>query len=81
MYPRRFGVPRTDVERVMQHYGVSREEAERMIREQGVERLLPPRGTGYLDYRMAKAMTFQTNWGSLLVIGALILGFIYFTRK
>jgi len=51
---RRYGKPKTDVERIMAHYGVSEEEAERLIREimrvygvsreKAVETLLPPRG-------------------------------------
>ncbi|MGB9684428.1 MAG: hypothetical protein ACPL1Z_05825 [Candidatus Bathyarchaeales archaeon] len=51
---RRYGAPKTDVERIMTHYGVSMEEAERLIRdvmrvygisrEEAVKVLLPPRG-------------------------------------
>ena len=40
------GVPRSDVDRVMNHYGVDRATAERMMAAHGAEELLPPRGTG-----------------------------------
>jgi len=43
MSERRYGVPRSDIERVMRHYGVSYEEAERGLREGRYP--LPPRGT------------------------------------
>jgi ribosomal protein L40E len=51
---RRYGKPKTDVERIMAHYGISKEEAERLIsetmrvygvgREEAIKALLPPRG-------------------------------------
>jgi len=46
---RRKGFPRTDLERVMNHYNVSEEEAKKMLEEKSVDELLPPRGTGLKD--------------------------------
>jgi len=43
---RRMGKPRTDVERVMNHYNVSREKAEQMLKEKSASELLPARGNG-----------------------------------
>lgn len=44
--PRRQGVPKTDVERVMSHYGVSRKKALGMLKKKSASKLLPKRGTG-----------------------------------
>lgn len=54
---RRLGVPRTDVERVMEHYGVSRETAEKLIEEVGVRRLLPRRGLAVRVYGITEELT------------------------
>ena len=43
---RRYGIPRSDVERVANHYGISLEEAECWLRIHSVEELLPARGSG-----------------------------------
>jgi len=43
---RNFGQPKSDVERVMNHYQVSEEDAEKMIEATPIEELLPERGTG-----------------------------------
>jgi hypothetical protein len=47
MFERRKGFPRSDVERVMQHYGVSHDEATKGLSEGRYP--LPPRGTD-LEY-------------------------------
>jgi hypothetical protein len=41
----RVGKPRTNVERVMNHYNISRKEAENLLRKIPLNKLLPPRGT------------------------------------
>jgi hypothetical protein len=43
------GVPRSDVERVMQHYNVDEATAKDMIAQCG-SGILPPRGTGLQQY-------------------------------
>ncbi len=64
---RRYGIPKTDVERIMSHYGVSEEEACRMIEEKGATALLPDRGTGL---QQAVGQTTQTgSMGLWVVIG------------
>ena len=45
---RGLGMPRTDVERLMEHCGISAGEAEELLRVQPAEALLPQRGTGFL---------------------------------
>lgn len=45
---RRLGIPRGDIERLMEHRGISAEEAEELLRTHSVEELLPQRGTGLL---------------------------------
>lgn len=45
---RGLGIPRTDVERLMEHRGISAGEAEEMLRVHPAEALLPQRGTGLL---------------------------------
>jgi len=47
------GIPRSDVERVAEHYGISLEEAEEWLKIHPVEELLPPRGTGLVTGRAA----------------------------
>jgi NACalpha-BTF3-like transcription factor len=65
---RRFGMPRTDVERIMAHYGISREEAEKLIqevmrvygvsKEQATKALLPPRGAKVTGYSQSNQALF-----------------------
>jgi hypothetical protein len=43
---RRYGIPRSDIERVANHYQVSLDEAESMLKIYSVEDLLPARGYG-----------------------------------
>ncbi|MBA7599327.1 hypothetical protein ES703_06359 [subsurface metagenome] len=45
---RGLGIPRTDVERLMEHRGISAGEAEELLRVNPAEALLPQRGTGLL---------------------------------
>jgi len=45
---RGLGMPRTDVERLMEHCGISAGEAEELLRVHPAEALLPQRGTGFL---------------------------------
>jgi len=42
---RRFGRPRSDIERIMRHYGVSEKKARELYRRYGTS-ILPPRGSG-----------------------------------
>jgi len=51
MYERRFGNPRSDVERVMQHYSVCYEEAEQGLQEGRY--VLPARGTRLAETNLA----------------------------
>jgi hypothetical protein len=60
-YERRFGVPKSDVERVMTHYGVSYGEAERGLAEGRY--VLPTRGT-----------RLQETDNAVLIIGLITLG-------
>lgn len=63
---RRYGIYKTDVERIMSHYGVSEEEACGMIEEKGAAALLPDRGTGLQQ----TGQTTQTgSMGLWVVIG------------
>ena len=41
-----YGIPKTDVERLMSHYGISQEEAEGLLGSYPVDLLLPERGSG-----------------------------------
>lgn len=45
---RRLGIPRGDIERLMEHRGISAGEAEELLRIHSAETLLPQRGTGLL---------------------------------
>ena len=46
----RRGVPRTDLERVMNHYGIDRATAEYWLTIHPIDELLPERGTGREGY-------------------------------
>ena len=64
---RRLGIPREDIERVMQHYGVDYAKAERLIAEKGVPALIPPRGT--------RMQTNSPNWVLVATgIGTILTG-------
>jgi len=41
-----FGIPKTDVERLMSHYGISEEEACQLLESYPVDLLIPQRGSG-----------------------------------
>ena len=63
----RYGIPRSDVERVMQHYGVRYEEAEKGILE----------GRYPLPARGARVQTSSTNWMLVATgIGAVLSGIV-----
>ena len=47
--PRSRGNPKSDIERVMQHYEVDEEEAKAMMESNSIDELLPPRGSGRPD--------------------------------
>jgi len=51
---RRYGVPKTDIERVMTHYKVDEEMAKKMIEEKGIKNLLPERGTKMKEIKWIK---------------------------
>jgi hypothetical protein len=73
VFERRKGFPRSDVERVMQHYGVSHEEAAKGLSEGRYP--LPPRGTDleYENYEIEEGVKTAeiSGWTrtTLLAIG------------
>lgn len=48
-YRKRYGVPKTNAERVMSHYGVSRRMALGMLKKKPASKLLPKHGTGLVS--------------------------------
>ena len=70
---RPYGVPKTDVERIMDHYGVSREEAERGLKY-GVYPL-PPRGTaGGESMADNKKLNYVAGTAGGALLGACVAG-------
>jgi len=73
MKERRYGRPRTDVERAMSHYGIT--EAEYLANPDRYP--LPERGTGFT--RGTAAGTSGVNWGAIAILG--LLAYIAFIKK
>lgn len=65
---RRDGVPRTDIERVINHYGITEDEYFSNPRAYP----LPPRGTGFLNAAGTQGVSPNTD----LIVGGIALAFL-----
>lgn len=69
---RRYGIPRSDIERVATHRNITLEEAEKLLEVYSVEELLPARGYGMQN--IGQTGQLETSCLPLFLFGLLIGG-------
>jgi len=69
-----FGIPKTDVERLVSHYGISVEEAEELLATYPVDLLLPPRGSGLAPVEMVGSSQDELVSGLMMMEDGMRLG-------
>jgi hypothetical protein len=68
---RRKGIPRTDIERVANHYGVTLEDAETLLKVYSVDELLPERGYGLIKAGQGEG---EDSYGLPLFLIGFVMG-------
>lgn len=66
-----FGIPKTDIERLMSHYGISEEEAVVLLSTYPVDLLLPERGAGLSPVEIVGSSRAELASGLMIMEGSL----------
>ena len=69
-----FGVPKSDVERLVSHYGISVEEAEELLATYPADLLLPERGSGLAPVEIVGSSQAELASGLMMMEGSLAEG-------
>ncbi len=69
-----FGIPKTDIERLMSHYGISEEEATELLSNYPVDLLLPERNSGLVPVEIIGSTQQELASGLMVMEGSMNVG-------
>jgi len=69
-----FGIPKTDVERLMSHYGISEDEASELLATYPIDLLLPERGSGLAPVEIIGSTQEELASGLMMMEGSMNVG-------